>query len=109
MPKAILDTVNSGFSQKQGIAKEDWWQRLAKHYPHMPPEDQTEIYERYYSPSRATLTPKSEWSPMVLTMRLYVLEKYTEFHSGLTLERDKEAISNIHRKADKILSTWRGD
>ncbi|KAI0203830.1 hypothetical protein F4808DRAFT_416008 [Astrocystis sublimbata] len=108
VPRDIFIMVKSDYKEKEAAAMEKWMKKLDKEYPKIPPTHKVKIRRLCYSLDSDS-TSKSKWAKTLEDIRRYVLSKYTAFDSLIKQEDSAQAISQAREKADKILSTWRGD
>jgi hypothetical protein len=109
VPSDVFEGVKSDFEAIRARIGEDLWHKLNQNYPKMPPTDRTELH-RLISSRYPNLTGKSALHPSEITIYAYVRDRYTPFKSlNIYEKQNAEAISEVHRRVEKILASWRGE
>ncbi|KAI1355864.1 hypothetical protein F5Y01DRAFT_112580 [Xylaria sp. FL0043] len=107
VPKDILELVESEFEMMKVAVGKKWLRKLAEDYPNMPQIDRIEVCEGLYQ--LYLDSPKQfVWKRIPFSVRFHSLSKYTDFDSLRNKEDNEEALSEVYKKAKKIVSKWRG-
>ncbi|KAL2109769.1 hypothetical protein VUR80DRAFT_2034 [Thermomyces stellatus] len=104
-PADIIQQVRSRSEELQAKDRQRWWANLERHYPRMPEKDKAEIDKLCYSTFLA-LTARSPAFYYNHTIRLYVLDRYTDVKLRPPFAEDDQVIAEAHAKADEILMDW---